>query len=115
MERVEARLEDRFVEIATLTALLAERETLERHASEEADWLRQTASVLLGDSATPKGRLFRLLPAAFNSKRQQRLLKRKGLFDADAYLEANGDVAADRTDPLRHYLQHGIKERRRRG
>ena len=115
MERVEARLDDRFVEIATLTALLAEREALERHASEEADWLRQTASVLLGDSATPKGRLFRLLPAAFNSKRQQRLLKRKGLFDADAYLEANGDVAADRTDPLRHYLQHGIKERRRRG
>ena len=114
-ERAEARLDDRFVEIATLTALLAERETLERHASEEADWLRQTASVLLGDSATPKGRLFRLLPAAFNSKRQQRLLKRKGLFDADAYLEANGDVAADRTDPLRHYLQHGIKERRRRG
>jgi hypothetical protein len=114
-DRVEARLEDRFVEIATLTGLLAERESLERQSSEEADWLRQTASVLLGDLGTPKGRLFRLLPAAFSSKRQQRLLKRKGLFDAEAYLDANADVAADRTDPLRHYLQHGIKERRRRG
>jgi hypothetical protein len=114
-ERVEARLDDRYVEIATLTALLAERETLERHASEDADWLRQIASILLGDSATRKGRLFRLLPAAFNWRRQQRLLKRKGLFDAEAYLDANADVATDRTDPLRHYLQHGIKERRRRG
>jgi len=54
------------------------------------------------------------LPAVFQVKRQRRLLKQRGLFDGDAYLAANADVAADGVDPLQHYLKHGLSENRRR-
>ena len=114
VEAVEARLNGRFHEIATLTNLLADRETSLTQAREEANWLREAAAVLLNDSTTTKGRLLKLLPAAVLSKRQGRLLRRKGLFDDEAYLAANSDVAADGVDPLRHYLNHGITENRRR-
>ena len=111
---IDARLNGRFHEIATLTNLLADRETSLTQAKEEANWLREAAAILLNDSTTTKGRLLKLLPAAVLSKRQGRLLRRRGLFDDEAYLSANADVAADGADPLRHYLNHGIKENRRR-
>jgi SAM-dependent methyltransferase len=112
---MEARLNERFNEIATLTTLLADRQAAEAKIREDRDWLRQAGAVLLNGSDTLKGRLLGLLPATINHKRQQRSLKRKGLFDGDAYLAVNPDVAADRADPLRHYLYHGIVENRRRG
>lgn len=41
-----------------------------------------------------------------------RSIARTGKFDAEAYLAANPDVAADGADPLFHYLLHGIREGR---
>ena len=114
-EAVSARLDGRFREIATLTNLLAEQESRERQSRREADWLREAASVLLNDSKTRKGSLMRFMPTMFHVKRQRKQLQRKGIFDGDAYLAVNADVAADGADPLTHYLTHGISENRRRG
>lgn len=113
-EAAERRLGDRFREIATLSRLLAERETLEKRSREQVDWLREAGSVLLNGSGTRKGRLLSFMPASFHYKRQKKLLKRKGLFNGEAYLAAHPDVAAEGADPLQHYLNHGIKENRRR-
>lgn len=115
VEALEGRISDRFREIATLTRLLAEREAAEKSAREDNSWLREAGAILLADGSTRKGRLYRLLPAALNYKRQQKLLRRRGLFDASEYLAANPDVAATGVDPLRHYLKHGFSENRRRG
>jgi hypothetical protein len=43
------------------------------------------------------------------------MLKVAGLFDGEAYLEANPDVRAEGQDPLQHYVNHGMRENRRRG
>jgi hypothetical protein len=113
-EAVQARLHEGIDELATLTKLLAASESLERQSSDEAEWLRETGSILVNGSTTLKGRLLSMMPAAFQQKRYRRLLKGKGLFDGEAYLAAHPDVAADGVDPLGHYLKHGMAERRRR-
>lgn len=109
-----SRLSQRFQEIALLSNMVAELEGQEAQSREELQWLRETSAVLLNGSRTLKGRLLSMLPAALQHKRQQGLLKRKGLFDGEAYLAAHPDVAADGVDPLGHYLKHGQAERRRR-
>lgn len=45
-------------------------------------------------------------------KRDEKLVRESGLFDADWYLARNPDVASSGHDPLRHYLQHGGLEGR---
>jgi len=112
---VEQRLEQRFHEIATLTDLLAETEAAERRARQEIEWLCETSLTLMNGSSSLKGGLLALLPGTLQQKRQRRSLKRKGLFDDDAYLAAHPDVARDGADPLRHYLLHGLLEERPRG
>ncbi len=114
-EAMESRLDERFHEIATLSNFLAEAEAAERRLREQAEWLREAGVVLANGRNNLKGRLLGLIPTVFHKKRQERLLKRKGLFDAAAYLAANSDVAAAGDDPLAHYLKHGIKESRYRG
>jgi chromosome segregation ATPase len=115
-QAVESRLQDRFGELATITRMLAEAEERERQARAEADWLREAGSVLLSDANRRKGAgLLGLLPASLQAKRQRRLLKERGLFDEEAYLASNPDVAAEGADPLGHYVKHGIAEERRRG
>jgi hypothetical protein len=111
---VEARLADRFQEIATLSGLLRDQETLANRSSEDAKWLQEVASALINGKQSFKQRLVAFMPAALHAKRQRRLLKRQGLFDGEAYLAAHPDVAADGADPLLHYLLHGIKENRRK-
>jgi hypothetical protein len=54
-----------------------------------------------------------LMPTAIRLKKQMSRLKSAQIFDAKAYLEANPDVAEAGMDPLRHYLNHGIDERRK--
>jgi len=53
-----------------------------------------------------------LLPNVLRRKRQLKALKRSGLFNAERYLEMHSDVAAAGVDPLRHYLEYGMRERR---
>lgn len=110
-----ARLEERFREIATLSSMLSEREAQVRQSNEDAAWLVEVAFALAHGLSTPKGRLLALLPATLQQKQHRRLLKRRGLFDSEAYLAANPDVAAEGEDPFMHYLRHGIRENRRRG
>lgn len=109
-----SRLDERFREIATLTSMLAEREAAERKSREQGDWLREATSIIVASDGDRHGRWLKLLPAFFLIKRRYRLLRRRGIFDGRAYLEAHSDVAANGVDPLQHYLLHGLPENRRR-
>ena len=111
----ERRLGERFKEIATLSRMLAEQEAEARRSNDEAAWLAEVTSVLATRSTTLKGRLLALLPTFVQQKRHRRILKSRGLFDSEAYLVANPDVADEGAEPLPHYLSCGIKENRRRG
>ena len=115
--KAEGRLSERFSEIAEMTRLLAEKEGAAKDSEEQAEWLRSFLTVLMSDSRseTLKGRLAAFLPASVRSKKQKAKLKRKGIFDGDAYLSAHADVVDAGMDPLWHYINHGLGEGRRRG
>jgi hypothetical protein len=113
-EAMEGRLNERFNEIAILGRMLADQQTREQQSTENAEWLRQVSCILLDDARSWKATLRRLLPRSIQEKRRRKLLKRDGLFDGDAYLAVNSDVERENTDPLRHYLRHGMTEQRRR-
>src|SRR3954468_910001 len=48
----------------------------------------------------------------YDQQRQALLVRRSGLFDAAWYLKEYPDVAAQKIDPLLHYLRHGAHEGR---
>lgn len=109
------RLTERFSEIATITALLHERENTASADTLQTDWLRDVAAVVLEAArARPKG-LRPALPWTRPAPRWTEALRQRGLFDAGAYLTENPDVASTGLDPLLHYLTHGIAEGRRCG
>lgn len=114
LAQTEARLDERFGEIATLTRLLRDREAAARAAADEAEWIRRVAATLLAGGERWRGRLFQLLPGFVIRAWVVRHLKRQRLFDGEAYLRANPDVARARIDALRHYIHHGMKEGRAR-
>jgi chromosome segregation ATPase len=77
------------------------------------EWLRRVLSVLTRSySRSFKNWLRSLLPAFLSVRRQRKSLKRAGLFDNENYLSLHSDVARTRTDPLLHYVHHGIREGR---
>ncbi|WP_299941994.1 class I SAM-dependent methyltransferase [uncultured Nitratireductor sp.] len=104
VREVETRLQERFSEIATLSRLLREQE-------EQNTWLRSVAGAMVGDSR--RGRLIGLLPGPLALALRKRQLKRRGLFDPEAYRRANPDVLQAGGDPFRHYILHGLNENRR--
>ena len=106
----EEKLADRFKELAALTALLQEQELRNQEARERLRWL-----AALDEQVRAQPSWWNFMPASWRRKREQDGLKRAGLFDGEAYLAANPDVAAEQYDPLRHYVIHGIHENRRRG
>jgi len=53
------------------------------------------------------------MPKAWSLRRERSLLKRHGLFDAQAYWDRYPDVAEEGVDPVRHYLTHGMQEGRK--
>lgn len=109
----EQRLNERFREIAGLTRLIQERDQLIMREQAKAEWLRRIVAVLTrGFSRSLKSRLAALLPAWFSQLRQKADLKRNGLFDPSEYVAANPDVGRSGTDPLRHYINHGLPEGR---
>ncbi len=109
----EQRLQERFREIAALTRLIQERDQIIDHTHEQKEWLRQVVSGLTRDlSRSWKSRLASLLPAWFKQKRQRAWLKQQGLFDGADYAASYPDVALGSIDPLRHYVNHGMKEGR---
>jgi uncharacterized phage infection (PIP) family protein YhgE len=111
----ETRLAERFSEIVALTRMLGERENAARRSDEQVVWLREVSAVLLNGAASTslKGRLSALLPGPIRLKKQRSRLHRSGIFDSDAYLAANPDVAEAGIDPLGHYINHGMTEGRR--
>jgi hypothetical protein len=109
---MDSQLAERFGEIARLTRLLCEAEAAARKAEAQRDWIREATAVLVNGSRSIKGRLSSLLPAGWRRARQMEQLKEKGVFDAQAYLSANPDVAKSTQDALRHYLRHGLTEGR---
>ena len=139
---VERRLADRFGEIATLTRMLGDtekqltkktgkltareselvakkRELKENEiallaSEEQMAILREVSALLVNGSASRSlsGKLAALLPRSTRLKKQQAQLKQKGIFDPDAYLSANPDVAEAGHDPLWHYVNFGIAEKR---
>lgn len=85
-------------------------QTESRHdvEADRAHWLQEVGKVL----AHPLPWWAHLLPAGYRKKKMFNRLASRGLFDADAYLNANPDVLAEGHDPLRHYIHHGLDEGR---
>lgn len=94
-------------EITALSVLLREQEQLCEAAKARTDWSRQVAAALL---AQP--RWWALMPGELRLKRVLRMLRRRGLFDGEAYLKQFPDVASTGMNPLQHYLLHGMPEGR---
>src|SRR4051794_27881779 len=84
---LEERLAERFVEIAELTRLLADTQQENHRLAAHIEWIHQVVPILRRGG-------FRL---RFLNRRQNGALlaqlREKGLFDAEAYLAANPDVA----------------------
>lgn len=102
-------LDECFREISFLTLLLRQQEGLEEVQAEQQKWLSDVALALL---LLP--RWWGLMPRSWRRRRMRTLFQESGLFDGDEYLRRNPDVAATGADPLRHYLQHGLREGRHR-
>jgi hypothetical protein len=105
----QADLEERFDEIARLTNLLHEIEDATQRGQGHIDWMRQVSAVTL---RFPKW--WGLAPENLRRQWQENRLRRRGLFDADAYRSRYPDIAGANIDPLQHYLRHGFEEGRMR-
>ncbi|WP_010337063.1 hypothetical protein [Sphingobium yanoikuyae] len=83
-----------------------------REAEDQTAWLRELAVAALN----PPNRKWwwRFMSLEWQMERERKRLLRKGLFDADAYLQRYPDVAESGMDPLQHYLKHGMSESRQR-
>jgi hypothetical protein len=103
------RLDERFREIAILTKLLKQSQHEANREREQRQWLSTIAAALLKQPWW-----WALLPKRWRSPRIHARLAKRGLFDANAYLALQPDVAASGIDPLLHYVIHGINEGRAR-
>jgi chromosome segregation ATPase len=88
----------RLDELAEVTRSLVEQE-------EKLRWIREVHTLLY---RTPWW--WAMLPQRLRRQREQRRLKRAGLFDAQSYLQERPDVREFGLDPLRHYVSHGMDE-----
>jgi len=89
-------------ELATLSRLL-------RTAEDSACWLSDVHYALMSCPSW-----WGVMPIRWQRRKQAERLRRKGLFDAKAYLKRYPDIAKERIDPLHHYIQHGRVEGRLR-
>lgn len=115
----EARLKQRFDEITTLTRLLESaggvRDSLDRQYWEVASDYGTIAGLELGRTILKMVELpatWSVLPAGLRLRRQMRMLRQSGLFDAKWYVGRYEDVAKAGVDPVRHYIQYGAREGR---
>lgn len=94
-------------EIAGLTRQLSEQEDLALHERRVVEWVRKVYAV------TDSGRWWwRLMPREWQQRRIHNRLAQRGLFNAAEYCSRYPDVVASGMDPLRHYMLHGLAERR---
>ena len=94
-------------EVELLTRLLRQEERRSADHRRQLDWFARVQQRL---GSHP--RWWWLLPRERRDARRLQRLKTAGLFDGEAYLRRYPDVAADGSDPLHHYLFHGIHEDR---
>jgi chromosome segregation ATPase len=104
----EARRDEAYNEIVTITRFLRSSESIAAQNEARLDWITRVADVM--NSKAPWW--FRLLPSFLNHRRRMRRLAAMQLFDAAAYLRRHPDVRAAGQDPLRHYILHGMAEGR---
>lgn len=76
--------------------------------NDHARFMRETLRIL----ARPGRWWLRLVPAGWAKAIKDKTLQRDGLFDADSYRNHYPDVANAGTDPLLHYVSHGLEEGR---
>ncbi|MDO9216217.1 MAG: class I SAM-dependent methyltransferase, partial [Lacisediminimonas sp.] len=88
------RLDERFRELGTLTAMIEEKDR-------ELTTLR----------AVPAGH-GKAAPEVLSAAAQLQLVARSGLFDTDWYLATYPDVCGQRASALQHFMQHGAAEMR---
>jgi len=94
-------------EIEALTLLVEQEKALREGHQELSERLRQIGHVL---HSSPNW--WHFLPSSWRRRKERELLVVTGLFDGEAYLKQNPDVAEARVDPLGHYLEHGLAEGR---
>jgi hypothetical protein len=88
------RLDERFRELGTLTAMIEEKD-------------RELATLW----AVPAGH-GKAAPEVLSAAAQLQLVARSGLFDTDWYLATYPDVCGQRASALQHFMQHGAAEMR---
>lgn len=98
-----------FNEMAAVTQLLRDSEQEVARVGDSIHWLRQMYTVIMR-----RPRWWFFLSRKTELQRLRRRAERRGLFDSDAYLAKNPDVATSGVDPLKHYITHGIAESRPR-
>ena len=73
----------------------------------QREWLQQVNNVMTN---YPQWWIF--MPKKWRQDKINARLLRKGLFDANAYLDRYPDVSSSGIDPIRHYILHGMNEGR---
>ncbi|EHJ58187.1 methyltransferase domain-containing protein [Novosphingobium pentaromativorans] len=107
--QAEAQLKEHREEIAALSRMVAQEQDNAVELERRNAWLQAAASFLLEQGKW----WWRYMPLNWQRHMRDRRLLRRDLFDSDAYLARNPDVAASGQDPLRHFIHHGITENRR--
>ncbi|WP_210317251.1 class I SAM-dependent methyltransferase [Oryzicola mucosus] len=124
-DRLEAKLKERFEEIATLTRMISDNqsesrrtvarlEAQTRQSAAKLKHLQVVAAKEMGNAVASllNGGQWRFMPGRMRLKRQMELVRKSGLFDAEWYLSHYEDVARAGIDPLLHYVVFGAKEGR---
>lgn len=101
------QLAARFEELARLTAILVQESGRADGSESMVKWLRDVHRL---EESFPLW--WAIMPQVWRQRRARRRYYGAGLFDADAYLALNPDVAAHRMEPIRHYILHGMAEGR---
>jgi Uncharacterized protein conserved in bacteria len=94
-------------EISQLSKMLKVKEEAAGRTARHADWLEQVNAVVTGYPVW-----WAFAPKNLREKWQNGRLLRRGLFDAESYLARYPDVSSSGINPLRHYILHGISEKR---
>lgn len=107
LQKLKSPLAEQLQEAAVITKLLLEAERARDHRSTMLRWLSETNAAL---SSMPFW--WHMLPLQWKNRHIHRKLLKHGLFDAQAYIALNPDVASAGMDPVRHFIEHGIHEGR---
>lgn len=122
---IQAKLKQRFDEIATLTKMISDARSDSRGTAGALDaklkrstarlkTLQMVAAKEMGKTVISllNGNQWKLMTSKMRLKRQMALVRKSGLLDEKWYLERYEDVARAGIDPVLHYVEFGAKEGR---